>query len=77
MLTHVEPIVVNCLRQLRHAQGLPMYGLAVKASVSPTIISMVERFDYVPGQDVRQRIAAALAVGENDIWPKQLPETEA
>jgi hypothetical protein len=51
-----------------------MYGLAVKASVSPTIIGMVERFDYRPGQDVRQRIAAALARGETDIWPEQAPE---
>jgi hypothetical protein len=54
-----------------------MYGLAVRASVSPTIIGMVERFDYRPGQGVRQRIAAALALRENDIWSENLPETPA
>jgi hypothetical protein len=52
MLPTVEPNVTNCLRQLRRAQGLPLYGLAVKASVSPTIVSMIERFDYRPGARV-------------------------
>jgi transcriptional regulator with XRE-family HTH domain len=77
MLTNTDPQVTNRLRQIRRAQGLPMYGLAVRASVSPTIIGMVERFDYRPGQGVRQRIAAALALRENDIWPENLPETAA
>jgi transcriptional regulator with XRE-family HTH domain len=75
MLTHVDPIVTNRLRQLRRAQGLPLYGLAVKASVSPTIVSMIERFDYRPGASVRERLAAALGVPLQAIWPDK--ETEA
>jgi transcriptional regulator with XRE-family HTH domain len=73
MLTNTDPIVTNHLRQLRRSQGLPMYGLAVKASVSPTIVSMIERFDYRPGASVRERLAAALGVPLQAIWPDKEP----
>jgi DNA-binding XRE family transcriptional regulator len=73
MLT-VDPIVTNHLRQLRRAQGLPLYGLAVKASVSPTIVGMIERFDYRPGTNVRQKLAGALGVQTQDIWPDEEPD---
>jgi ribosome-binding protein aMBF1 (putative translation factor) len=73
MLTYADPIVANRLRQLRRAQGLPIDGLAVKASVSPTIVSMVERFDYLPGKPVRTRLAQALGVQLQDIWPDKEP----
>ena len=59
MLANVDPIVTNRRRHLRRAQGLPLYGLAVKASVSPTIVSMVERFDYVPETPVQIRLVCA------------------
>jgi lambda repressor-like predicted transcriptional regulator len=71
MLHPTEPNVINHLRQLRRHQGLPLYGLAVRAHVSPTIIGMVERWDYRPGPKVRQRIAAALGVAVADIWPER------
>jgi transcriptional regulator with XRE-family HTH domain len=71
MLTNVDPIVTNSLRKLRRAQGLPLYGLAVKASVSPTIVSMIERFDYKPGARVRERLAGALGVELQVIWPDE------
>jgi transcriptional regulator with XRE-family HTH domain len=74
MLTYVDPIVANRLRQLRRSQELPIYGLAVRASVSPTIVSSIERFDYRPGPKVRARLAQALGVSESDIWPEQPPE---
>jgi transcriptional regulator with XRE-family HTH domain len=73
MLANVDPNVRNCLRQLRRAQGLPLYGLAVKASVSPTIVSMIERFDYMPGEPVRLRLAGALGVQPQLIWPDEEP----
>jgi DNA-binding XRE family transcriptional regulator len=66
-----EPNVTNHLRQLRRSKDLPLYGLAVLAKVSPTIIGMVERWDYRPGPKVCQRIAAALGVHEAAIWPEQ------
>jgi transcriptional regulator with XRE-family HTH domain len=77
MLNYADPIVGNRLRQLRRLQGLPLYGLAVKASVSPTTVSSIERFDYRPGAKVRARLAQALGVSEADIWPKHPPEIPA
>jgi ribosome-binding protein aMBF1 (putative translation factor) len=62
--------VGNQLRQIRLSRGLAMYGLAVWAQVSPTIIGAVERWDYVPGAAVRQRLADALGVPEREIWPE-------
>jgi transcriptional regulator with XRE-family HTH domain len=64
-----DPIVSNNLRLLRRRQGLAQYAVAVKAGVSPTILGMVERYNYQPGAEVRQKIAAALGVSEEAIWP--------
>jgi transcriptional regulator with XRE-family HTH domain len=73
MFENLDSNVRDRLRQLRRAQGLPLYGLAVKASVSPTIVSMIERFDYVPGEPVRNRLAGALGVPPQLIWPDGEP----
>jgi DNA-binding XRE family transcriptional regulator len=73
MLTQVDPIVTNRLRQLRRNQGVAQYGLAVRAEVSPTVIGAIERYDYVPGVEVRARIARALGVAVQDIWPHEEP----
>jgi DNA-binding XRE family transcriptional regulator len=77
MLTDADPIVTNQLRRLRRREGLPMYGLAVKATVSPTIIGMIERYDYRPGMRVRERIATALGVEIGEIWPAEEKAREA
>jgi DNA-binding XRE family transcriptional regulator len=69
MATCGDPIVTNRLRQLRRSQGVAQYGLAVRADVSPTVIGAIERHDYVPGAQVRARIAQALHIAERDIWP--------
>jgi DNA-binding XRE family transcriptional regulator len=69
MVTWGDPIVTNRLRQLRRSQGVAQYGLAVRAEVSPTVIGAIERHDYVPGAEVRARIAQALGVAVRDIWP--------
>jgi ribosome-binding protein aMBF1 (putative translation factor) len=65
-----ETHVTNQLRQIRVSQGLAAYGLAVRAKVSPTIIGAIERWDYMPGAPVRQRLADALGVDEIQIWPR-------
>lgn len=77
MLTDIDPIVTNRLRQLRRRQGLAMYGLAVKAAVSPTIVGMIERYDYRPGGRVRERLATALGVEVASIWPGEEDAVEA
>jgi DNA-binding XRE family transcriptional regulator len=59
----------NRLRELRRRRQLAVWGLAARARTSPTLISAIERWGYVPGVDVRTRIAAALGVVVNDVWP--------
>jgi DNA-binding XRE family transcriptional regulator len=59
----------NRLKQFRQQQGLALYGLAAIARVSPTTLSAIERWDYRPRLEVRQRIAKALGVALSDIWP--------
>jgi DNA-binding XRE family transcriptional regulator len=71
MLIQADPIVTNRLRQLRRSQGVAQYGLAVRADVSPTVIGAIERYDYMPGRQVRARIAQALGVAVRDIWPDE------
>jgi DNA-binding XRE family transcriptional regulator len=59
---------MNKVREHRHEQGMAMAELAVKAKVSPTTLVMIERYGYIPGPEMRRRIAAALGVAEPDIW---------
>jgi hypothetical protein len=39
------------------------------ARVSPTTIQAAEKWGYLPGRPVRQRLASALGVRPADIWP--------
>ena len=66
--------MMNNLRALRQQSGLPLLGLAAKSKVSTATLSMIERFDYTPGPELRQRIAAVLGQTEDAIWPGVLQE---
>ena len=55
---------MNHLQQTRNTLGLAQQGLAVKSGVSPSLIVMIERWDYRPTERVRERIAAALGCGQ-------------
>jgi transcriptional regulator with XRE-family HTH domain len=59
----------NRLRELRNRQGIAQQGLAVQAGVSPSIVTMVEKWGYRPTERVREKIAGALGVPEKEIWP--------
>ena len=61
---------MNNLKTIRAEQGLALWGVAARARVSATTLSAVERWDYLPGPDVRRRVAAALGVDETTIWPE-------
>jgi DNA-binding XRE family transcriptional regulator len=65
--------VQHRLRALRRAQGLAIYGLAVRARCSPTTIGAVERWGYRPSTAVCARIAAALDVPVEVVWPELTP----
>jgi DNA-binding XRE family transcriptional regulator len=59
------------LRDLRQQRGLAIYGLAVRARCSPSTIGAAERWGYRPSSAVCDRIAAALEVTVEDIWPER------
>jgi DNA-binding XRE family transcriptional regulator len=63
--------VRNLLKQVRQRHDLAIYGLSVRSGVSPTTLCAIERWDYCPREEVRQRIAAALGVELVDIWPEE------
>lgn len=57
------------LRELRLQRGLAQRALSVKSGVSVTTLSAIEKYGVVPGSVVRQRIAAALDVEAEQLWP--------
>ncbi len=63
-------LVSNNLRSIRRTKGLALWGLAARAGVSATTLSAVERWGYLPGPDVRRRVAEALGVEAPEIWPQ-------
>jgi DNA-binding XRE family transcriptional regulator len=60
---------MNHLRPLRTSRELALWGLAARSGVSATTLSAIERWDYSPSDGVRRRIAAALDVEVDEIWP--------
>lgn len=60
----------NKLRELRQAQNLSQWGLAVDVGTSTAMLSAIERWGYQPRADLCERIAAALGVAVSDIWPE-------
>jgi len=59
----------NRLRELRLERGWQQVKLAVEAGVSPSTIGNIENFGYRTADERKQRIAAALGVEVDDIWP--------
>lgn len=58
------------LREIRIQRGTSKISLAAKAGVSPGTISFAELHGYVPSESIQRRIAAALEVSPNEIWPR-------
>lgn len=62
--------MTNRLSELRRARGLPLRALTVATGgISASTLSAIERWGYVPAQATRARIADALGVNVEDIWP--------
>lgn len=57
------------MRELRHKRTWVIQKLAVEAGVSPSTIVMIEKYGYVPGGGMRGRLAEALGVKPEEIWP--------
>lgn len=60
----------NRLRELRLERGLSQVGLAAQAGVGPGVINSAERWGYRPTEAIREKLAAALDVNVDAIWPR-------
>lgn len=59
----------NNLRAVRQQASVTIEVLAVQAAVSPTVIGMTERANYWPTAATQLKIATALGVDVQTIWP--------
>ncbi len=59
----------NMLRKIRKEQNLTQMALARRIGSTPSWLTYIERYDYLPGPDLRERIAAALGVEVVELWP--------
>lgn len=60
----------NRVRTLRLARGYVLARLAAEADISPSTLISVEKHHYWPTERIRERIAQALGVEVDDIWPR-------
>ena len=60
---------MNRVREVRLQMGLAQQALAVRARISPGVLTMIERYHYTPGPDMRRRIAEALGVTDAELFP--------
>ncbi len=59
------------LKAARRARGLAIWGLSVMSGVSPSLLTAIEKWGYVPGASTQQRIADALGLQVEDIWIRE------
>ncbi len=60
---------MNRVREVRLQMGLAQQALAVRARISPGVLTMIERYHYIPGPDMRRRIAEVLGVIDAELFP--------
>lgn len=59
----------SALREVRHTQGLSLRELAHFAACSHTTLARLERGDLDVGAALKARIARALRVPVDQLWP--------
>ena len=59
----------NALRALRTHMRLPIAAVAVRAKVGTATITMIERYGHEPRPETKERLARALGVDVQQIWP--------
>jgi len=62
---------MNNVRNVRLSKGIAQQELAVKAGTNPSFLTMIEKYGYRPGGSLRQRIAIALGVTDQELWPEE------
>ncbi len=61
---------VNKLRQVREAEGLSQLELSYMTKISPSAISLLEAGKQFPHKGWKTRIAEALGVDAEEIFPE-------
>jgi lambda repressor-like predicted transcriptional regulator len=61
---------MSLLRDERQRQGLSLWALAVRAGCSPTTLTAIEVHGFAPRVETKERIADALGVGVDELWPE-------
>jgi len=61
---------MNKVHEIRLAKGMAQQELAIRAGVGQAMLTGIERYDYCPGLRVRTKIAEALGVRPEEIWPE-------
>lgn len=59
----------NRLLHLRKALGFTQQELTIAAGISIATITAIEKYCYIPGPKVRGKLAQALGVPEEQIFP--------
>ncbi len=62
-------IIESRFREIREQRGLTQQAVAVRARCSGSMLVGIERYGYVPGDRVRQKLAKILEVPESELWP--------
>jgi transcriptional regulator with XRE-family HTH domain len=62
-------IAHNKVKSTRLRLGFTQQELMRTAGTSIATIVLIERYHYLPGEDVRERISQALEVPQNVLWP--------
>ncbi|NOT95737.1 MAG: helix-turn-helix transcriptional regulator [Nitrospira sp.] len=60
---------MHILKSIRTKKGLPIAAVAVRARMGTGTIIMIERHGHNPRPETKQRLAAALGVSVESIWP--------
>ncbi len=60
----------NYLRAWRGKLGLSLQELGASSGCSPATIITIERYRHYPRPTTRERLAAALGVSEDALWPE-------
>lgn len=61
--------MTNILKAIRSEMGLPIAAIAVRAKVGTATIVAIERHGHNPRLETKQRLADALGVAVERIWP--------
>lgn len=59
---------MNKVREVRNRKHMALQELAVKARVAPGMLTMIERYHYIPGPAIRQRISQVLGVADTELF---------